>query len=96
MHYPWCQSDIFCGGSISVADGYDTVPAIRYRHFPPNFYYDQEDYLAARVAGGACWTWNTLRPGPICGFSSGSFMNIVTSTALYATVAKELGLTHLR
>ena len=66
------------------------------RHFPPNFYYNQEDYLARRVREGASWTWNALRPGPICGFSHGSFMNIVVSTALYATLCKELDLGVLR
>ncbi len=45
---------------------------------------------------GAPWTWNTLRPGPICGYSHGSAMNVVVSTALYATLCKELGLGVLR
>ena len=66
------------------------------RHFPPNFYYNQEDYLARRVREGAPWTWNALRPGPICGYSHGSAMNVVVSTALYATLCKELDLGVLR
>ena len=66
------------------------------RHFPPNFYYNQEDYLAKRVREGASWTWNALRPGPICGYSHGSAMNVVVSTALYATLCKELDLGVLR
>ena len=66
------------------------------RHFPPNFYYNQEDYLASRVAEDAPWTYNVLRPGPICGLSHGSFMNVVTSTALYCTLCKELNLGALR
>jgi hypothetical protein len=66
------------------------------RHFPPNFYYNQEDYLASRVADGASWTYNVLRPGPICGFSQGSFMNTVVSTALYCTLCKELNVGALR
>lgn len=60
------------------------------------YYYEQEDYLAERVAEGAEWTWSALRPALVCGFSDGSSTNIVTSTALYATLAKEQGLTHLR
>ena len=71
------------------------VPFAR-RHFPPDFYYNQEDYLASRLAEGASWTYNVLRPGPICGFSEGSFMNIVTSTALYCTLCKELNIGVLR
>src|SRR5215468_2419270 len=31
------------------------------RHMPPNFYYDQQDLVAARQRGKT-WTWSTARP----------------------------------
>jgi nucleoside-diphosphate-sugar epimerase len=61
------------------------------RHMPPNFYYDQEDYLKARSAGKA-WSWTALRPSSICGFAVGNPMNMATAIAVYAAVCKELGL----
>lgn len=60
------------------------------RHFPPNFYYDQEDYLAGR--SGAPWSWTVLRPTNICGLAVGNPMNISTVIAVYAAICKELGL----
>jgi nucleoside-diphosphate-sugar epimerase len=33
------------------------------RHMPPNFYYDQEDYLIASCIGKP-WSWTALRPPP--------------------------------
>src|SRR5450755_3207040 len=41
------------------------------RHLPPNFYYDQEDYVRERAAL-AGWTWAAIRPSGICGFASGN------------------------
>lgn len=61
------------------------------RHMPPNFYYDQEDYLRARQ-GRAGWTWSAVRPCTICGFSVGSPMNLTTVIAVYAAISRELGL----
>ncbi|GAB4816960.1 hypothetical protein N2152v2_004006 [Parachlorella kessleri] len=61
------------------------------RHMPPNFYYDLEDYMKERVSGGASWSWSALRPNPVCGFSTGSFMNLVVSLGVYAAICKELG-----
>ena len=61
------------------------------RHMPPNFYYDQEDYLKARSAGKA-WSWTALRPSSICGFAVGNPMNMATAIAVYAAVCKELRL----
>ncbi len=61
------------------------------RHMPPNFYYDQEDYLQERSAGKA-WTWTALRPSCICGFATGNPMNMATVIAVYAAICKELGL----
>jgi nucleoside-diphosphate-sugar epimerase len=61
------------------------------RHMPPNFYYDQEDYLKQRSVGKA-WSWAALRPSSVCGFAVGNPMNMATVIAVYATLCKELGL----
>lgn len=61
------------------------------RTLAPNFYYDQQDWLAARQEGRA-WTWSALRPHGLCGLSIGSPMNQLTALALYATISKALGL----
>lgn len=61
------------------------------RHIPPNFYYDQEDFLSRRQDGKS-WTWSALRPEAVCGFAIGNPMNIAMVIAVYATLSKELGL----
>jgi nucleoside-diphosphate-sugar epimerase len=61
------------------------------RHMPPNFYYDQQDWLAARQRGRR-WSWSALRPHCICGFSVGSPMNHLMALSLYASISRELGL----
>ncbi|MEW1819201.1 SDR family oxidoreductase [Arthrobacter sp. NPDC080031] len=61
------------------------------RHMPPNFYYDQQDYIVERQQG-ASWTWSAARPHGICGLSIGNPMNLVMVLAVYATVSKALGL----
>jgi nucleoside-diphosphate-sugar epimerase len=61
------------------------------RHMPPNFYYDQEDYLKERSIGKA-WSWTALRPSSICGFAVGNPMNMATVIAVYAVLCKEMGL----
>jgi nucleoside-diphosphate-sugar epimerase len=61
------------------------------RHMPPNFYYDQQDWLAERQRGRD-WTWSGLRPHGVWGFSVGSAMNMMTSLAVYAAVARHMGL----
>ena len=61
------------------------------RHMPPNFYYDQQDYISDRQKGKA-WTWSTARPHAICGFATGNPMNLVMVIAVYATISKALGL----
>jgi nucleoside-diphosphate-sugar epimerase len=61
------------------------------RVLPPNFYYDQEDYLAARASRGG-GTWAAVRPSGICGFAVGNPMNVATALAVYATITRELGL----
>jgi nucleoside-diphosphate-sugar epimerase len=61
------------------------------RHMPPNFYYNQEDYLNDRSAGKA-WSWTALRPSSICGFAVGNPMNMATVIAVYAALCKEMKL----
>lgn len=61
------------------------------RHMPPNFYYDQQDWLVARQMNRD-WTWSALRPHGVWGFSIGSEMNMLTALAVYATISKHLGL----
>jgi nucleoside-diphosphate-sugar epimerase len=61
------------------------------RHMPPNFYYEQEDYLKAESTGKP-WSWSALRPSSICGFAVGNPMNMATVLAVYAVLCKELRL----
>ena len=61
------------------------------RHMPPNFYYNQEDYLISSSAGKS-WSWTALRPSLICGFAVGNPMNMATVIAVYAALCKEMGL----
>ena len=61
------------------------------RHMPPNFYYAQQDLLEQRQRGQA-WTWSASRPHAVCGYSTGSAMNLVTTLGVYAAISRELGL----
>ncbi|NBS65151.1 MAG: SDR family oxidoreductase [Betaproteobacteria bacterium] len=61
------------------------------RHMPPNFYFDQEDFLKDRQAGKR-WNWVALRPGIVGGISFGNPMNLAAVIAVYAVISRELGL----
>lgn len=61
------------------------------RHMPPNFYYDQQDLVAARAATKS-WTWSAARPHGICGYAVGNPMNLGMVVSVYATISKALGL----
>lgn len=61
------------------------------RHMPPNFYYNQEDYMRESQKGKD-WTWTILRPDVVCGFSVGKPMNLAMVIGAYAAISKELGL----
>lgn len=61
------------------------------RHMPPNFYYNQEDYLRNHQKGKS-WSWTILRPDVVCGYSVGTPMNLSMVIAVYASISKELGL----
>ena len=61
------------------------------RHMPPNFYYDQEDFIRDRQVGRS-WTWSASRPHGVCGFAVGNPMNLTMVIAVYAAISKALGL----
>jgi nucleoside-diphosphate-sugar epimerase len=61
------------------------------RHMPPNFYYDQWDYLVERQKGKR-WTYSSARPHAISGFALGNPSNLTLVIAIYAAICKELGL----
>lgn len=61
------------------------------RHMPPDFYFDQIDWLTA-FQRGKKWSWTELRPQTLCGFAPGTAMSILPAIAVYAAISKELGL----
>jgi nucleoside-diphosphate-sugar epimerase len=61
------------------------------RHMGPNFYYDQEDFLGVRSQGKE-WTWTALRPEAVIGIAVGNPMNLLMVIAVYASIARALGL----
>ena len=61
------------------------------RHMPPNFYYEQEDFLKS-FQQGKSWTWSVLRPEAVCGFAVGNPMNLIMCFGTYAAISKELGM----
>src|SRR5262245_43499178 len=61
------------------------------RHMPPNFYFDQEDFLKARQRGKA-WNWTVFRPPAVVGFAVGSPMNTILTVGIFAAVNRALGL----
>ena len=62
------------------------------RHLPPNFYYDQQDLLAARAAGGG-WAWSASRPSFIVDVAPGRARNLASTLGAYAAICRELGVT---
>jgi len=61
------------------------------RHMPPDYYFDQIDWLT-QFQGGEAWDWVELRPQTLCGFAPGTAMSILPAIAVYAAVSKELSL----
>ncbi len=61
------------------------------RHMPPNFYYNQWDYMVERQKGKR-WTYSSARPHAISGFAIGNHSNLTMVIAIYAVISKELGL----
>ena len=60
------------------------------RHMPPNFYFDQEDYLIAQSEGKS-WHWSMLRAEAFCSEIVG-IPSLPLLIAVYAAISKELGL----
>ncbi|MDB5382426.1 MAG: dependent epimerase/dehydratase family protein [Rhodospirillales bacterium] len=60
------------------------------RHMPPNFYYDQQDLIAARQLGKA-WSWTASRPNFVLDVAPGRARNIVSTLGAYAAICRELG-----
>ncbi|MBL6455093.1 SDR family oxidoreductase [Belnapia sp. T6] len=61
------------------------------RHMPPNFYYDQQDLVAARQTGRD-WTWSASRPNFVIDVAPGRARNMVSTLGAYAAICRELGL----
>jgi nucleoside-diphosphate-sugar epimerase len=61
------------------------------RHMPPDYYFDQIDWLAG-FQRGKPWDMVELRPQTLCGFAPGTPMSILPAIAVYAAICKELGL----
>ena len=61
------------------------------RHMPPDYYFDQIDWLTA-FQRGKTWDWVEQRPQTLCGFAPGTAMSILPAIAVYAAISKELGL----
>jgi nucleoside-diphosphate-sugar epimerase len=61
------------------------------RHMPPDFYFDQIDWLQAYQKGKR-WSWTEVRPHTLCGFSPGTSMSILSVIAVYASISKAYGL----
>jgi nucleoside-diphosphate-sugar epimerase len=60
------------------------------RHMPPNFYYDQQDLVAARQKGKA-WSWSASRPNFVLDVAPGRARNMVSTLGAYAAICRELG-----
>lgn len=59
------------------------------RHMPPNFYYDQQDFIAARQEGKA-WVWSASRPNFVLDVAPGRARNMVSTLGAYAAICREL------
>ncbi|TCZ61303.1 SDR family oxidoreductase [Roseicella aquatilis] len=60
------------------------------RHMPPNFYYDQQDLVAARQRGRG-WSWSASRPNFVLDVAPGRARNMVSTLGAYAAICRELG-----
>jgi nucleoside-diphosphate-sugar epimerase len=75
---------------------WDRVAPLPYRESLPrvpheNFYYHQEDYIAAKQAGQD-WAWTVIRPAMIAGEAIGANMNSYLVLGVFAALCKEAGL----
>ncbi len=60
------------------------------RHFPPNLYFEQEDFARARSADKG-WGYTALRPDILIGHSLGSAMNLGNLIGAYGALCKRHG-----
>lgn len=60
------------------------------RHMPPNYYYEQQDFLE-QESQGKSWSYTCIRPHVICGYGLGSTQNLLMVVGVYAAMCKELG-----
>ncbi len=58
------------------------------RHLPPNFYYEQQDFLEAAQKGKR-WTWSASRPNFITDFSPERPRNLVAVLGAWAAICRE-------
>lgn len=61
------------------------------RHFPPNFYYPQQDLLEKRQPHSK-WTWSAVRPHVVWGITLGYPHSFVVLLAAYATLCRHINL----
>ena len=61
------------------------------RHFPPDFYYVQQDLVEERQKTSK-WTWSALRPHIVWGITLGYPHSFVVLLAAYATMCRHLKL----
>ena len=59
------------------------------RHLPPNFYYNQQDFITD-LQEGKSWHYTMLRPEAVVGFAEGIPLNTASVVAAYACICKEL------
>jgi nucleoside-diphosphate-sugar epimerase len=59
------------------------------RQLPPNFYYDQEDFLRD-AQQRSNWHWCNLIPPFVSGYSVGNPMNLVMAIGVFASLSKAL------
>lgn len=69
----------------------ETDPWLRDSTWPPNFYYRQQDILAAYCAKHSNTSWAVTYPNDVIGFANGNFMNLASGIGIYAAVSEELG-----
>lgn len=60
------------------------------RHLPPNFYYEQQDFLTG-LQKGKSWELSYVRPEVVLGYARGIPLNCASLIAHYATVCREMG-----
>lgn len=61
------------------------------RFMPPNFYYNQEDWLRQKQAK-ARWSWTVLRPPAICSAAVNTPLNLTLLIGVFCAISRELGI----